>query len=317
MLKLFRWEILKNQNKYRYEKVNALTFVSILSAISVVFVLLSYFIGDVGLFLILILPLCASLVSVNVNFKYSLMYIVSTALISCIDFQLALFVIIPSLISGFVFGKLIKIYLQGYYIILIDALILMFMQIGSTYLVNFIYNIDLVKTMASIIRISESTFSQTYFLFLFMLSLIQASITYLIITSELKKFDFEFNEKKNKFLVNLSIETCLILLSFVFMFFSHKIGYLLIGISFYMGVVLGYYNFSFYRKKDIFSIQFPLYFISIIVMVILLSYVERVNQPYLFLILLISQLITSSYIVFYQKLVKKSRITPSIFDKLN
>ena len=317
MLIYFWWEILKNQKKYRYEKVNALTFVSILSAISVVFVLLSYFIGDVGLFLVLILPLCASLVSVNVNFKYSLIYILATCLISCIDFQMALFVVIPSLISGFVFGKLIRVYLQGYYIILIDALILMIMQIGSTYLVNFIYNIDLVNTMASLIKISESTFSKTYFLFLFMLSLIQASLSYLIITSELRKFDYEFNEKKNKFLLSLFLETSLIILTLTSMFFSHKIGYLLIGISFYMGVVLGYYNFSFYRIKDILSIQLPLYFISIIVMVILLSYTKIINQPYLFLIPLISQLITSSYIVFYQKIVKKSRITSSIFDKLN
>ena len=308
---------MKNQKKYRYEKVNALTFVSILSAISVVFVLLSSFIGDVGLFLVLILPLCASLVSVNVNFKYSLIYILATCLISCIDFQMALFVVIPSLISGFVFGKLIRVYLQGYYIILIDALILMIMQIISTYLVNFIYNIDLVNTMASLIKISESTFSKTYFLFLFMLSLIQASLSYLIITSELRKFDYEFNEKKNKFLLSLFLETSLIILTFTSMFFNHKIGYLLIGISFYMGVVLGYYNFSFYRIKDILSIQLPLYFISIIVMVILLSYTKIINQPYLFLIQLISQLITSSYIVFYQKIVKKSRITSSIFDKLN
>ncbi len=309
--------ILKNQNKYRYEKVNALTFVSILSAISIVLVILSYFIGDIGLLLSLVLPLCASLVAVNVNYKYSLIYIASTFLISIIDFQLALFIIIPSLISGLIFGKLIRIYIQGYYIILIDALMLLIMQIGSTYLINFIYNINLVNTMASLIKISESTFSKTYFLFLFMLSLIQASLSYLIITSELKKFDYEFNENKNKFILNLSIETSLIILTIFFMFFNNKIGYLLIGISFYMGVVLGYYNFSYYRKKDILFIQLPLYFISIIVMIILLSYVERTYQPYLFLIPLISQLITSSYIVFYQKIVKKSRITSSIFDKLN
>ena len=141
---------------YRYENMKALTFSSIMSAISVVFTVVAYLIGDIGLFLILILPLCSSLVSVSVKFKYALIYIVSTLLISLIDFQLALFIILPCLISGLIFGRLIRVYLQGHFIILINALVLLIMQFASTYLINFIYEIDLVQSISSLLLLKET-----------------------------------------------------------------------------------------------------------------------------------------------------------------
>ncbi len=64
-----------------FDKTKALTFSSIMSAISIVLILITFFSGDIGLFLMLILPLCASLVAVKVNFKYSLIYFLSTFLI--------------------------------------------------------------------------------------------------------------------------------------------------------------------------------------------------------------------------------------------
>lgn len=303
-------------NKYRYEKTKALTFASIMSAISIVFVLITYFTGDIGLILTLLLPLCASLVSVNVNYKYSLIYVISTLLISLIDFQLALFVILPSLISGFLFGKLIKVYIQGHYIILFNALLLSIMQIGSTYLINAIYQIDLIKVMATLIKVNEVTFSNAYLLFLFIISLIQCSLSYLIITSELKKLDYEFNEKKNHFILNLYLNVFSICLTILMMFISHYIGFLLLGISIYLGIILAYYNFSFYLTKRILYLQIPLYVISFILIFVLISYIPLEYQVYLFLLPIISQLITSLYIVIYQKIIKKSKINSSIFDKL-
>jgi uncharacterized protein YybS (DUF2232 family) len=101
----------------KYEGVKALTFTSIMSAISLVFVLITYFVSGTGLFLILVLPLIAALVALKVNLKYSLIYIFATFAMSFIDFQNALFVILPSLISGIIFGYLIRTEVQGYYII--------------------------------------------------------------------------------------------------------------------------------------------------------------------------------------------------------
>lgn len=303
-------------NKKRFEGTKALTFSSIMSAISIVLILVSFFSGDVGLFLIFILPLCASLVAVYVDFKYSLIYFISTFLISCFDLQLALFIVIPSLVSGIIFGKLIKIYLQGYYIIIINTLALLLLQIGATYLIDLIYKINLVDSIGKILKLNEVTFNNAYILFLFLLSLIEISLNYLIISSELKKFDFEFKETKDHFILNFFIEIILIIASITLMFFNHQYGFLFVGISLFFGVVLAYYNFSFYQNKRIVIIQMPLYLISLISIMILFSYIKNDYRPYLILIILISQLIPSLYIIIYQKIVKKGKISHTLFDKI-
>ncbi len=300
-----------------FDKTKALTFSSIMSAISIVLILITFFSNDIGLFLILVLPLCASLVAVKVNFKYSLIYFLSTFLISCIDFQIALFNVIPSLLSGIVFGKLIKLYIQGYYIIFINSLCLLIFQIVATYLVNAIYQIDIIKTTSQILKLNEEVFDDGYFVFLFMLSLVEASLSYLIITSELKKLDYIFNEKKNHFVISIVIECVSILSSIIVMFFYQKVGLLLVGFSLYFGVVLAYYNFSFYQRKKILILQLPLYFISLIGIMIIFGYIPLNYRPYLFLLPLFSQVLISLYIVFYQKVIKKSKINSTLFDKID
>ena len=302
---------------YRYENMKALTFSSIMSAISVVFTVVAYLIGDIGLFLILILPLCSSLVSVSVKFKYALIYIVSTLLISLIDFQLALFIILPCLISGLIFGRLIRVYLQGHFIILINALVLLIMQFASTYLINFIYEIDLVQSISSLLLLKETTFKEAYLLFLFMISLIQSSLSFMIISSELKKLDLEFNEKKDRFILTLSLEISFIILTIIIFNVSYSLSLLLLGVSSYIGIVLAYYIFSFYKKKNIYPIQIGLYFISIIAMMASLNYLEPNQQVFTFLIPLFSHLFTSGVIIIYQKIIKKSKFTSSLFDKLD
>lgn len=302
---------------YRYENMKALTFSSIMSAISVVFTVVAYLIGDIGLFLILILPLCSSLVSVSVKFKYALIYIVSTLLISLIDFQLALFIILPCLISGLIFGRLIRVYLQGHFIILINALVLLIMQFASTYLINFIYEIDLVQSISSLLLLKETTFKEAYLLFLFMISLIQSSLSFMIISSELKKLDLEFNEKKDRFILTLSLEISMMILTIILFDVSYSLSLLLLGVSSYIAIVLAYYIFSFYKKKNIYPIQIGLYFISIIAMMASLNYLDPNQQVFTFLLPLFSQLITSGVIIIYQKIIKKSKITSSLFDKLD
>lgn len=301
---------------YRFENIKAITFSSMMSAVSIVLVLLTHFSGDIGLFLIFFLPLCASLVSVFVRIKYALIYILSTFLICCFDFQLALFIIIPCLLSGFTLGILIKKNINGYFIILVDALILLILQILTTYLINFIYQIDLILLISSIIKVDFETFDQSYFLFLFTLSLIQASLNYLIVTNELKKFHYIANDKKNLFLFNILLFIVILLLNLSFLFINQKIGFLLLGISGYISIVIGYYNFSYRHKKIVISVQLPLFAVSFILMLYLLSVIEKIFYPYLYLIPMISELITSLIIISYQKCIKKDKISSSMFDNL-
>jgi hypothetical protein len=52
-------------------------------------------------------------------------------------------------------------------------------------------------------------------------------------------------------------------------------------------------------------------------MMCLLNYIKVEYQPFLFLIPVASELLTSGIIIIYQKIIKKSKITTSLFDKLD
>lgn len=297
--------------------IKNISFIALSCAITIAIVILNYFIGELTIFEILLLPLISSIVASKVNYKYSFIYFISSLLISFIDFQNAIFVIIPSLLSGILFGKLIKTYIHGYYIIIVNALFLLIMQILGTYLVNLIYQIDLIKALSAILKLSETTFKTNYILFLFAICISESSLSYLIITNELKKLNYEFNEKKNHFLPVLFLNIFSIITTSILMFFSHSLGYLFIGINTYLAILLAYYNFSFYQRKKIIYFQLPLYAFSLILILILISYVDKEYKPYLFLIPSLSQLFTSFYIIIYQKVIKKSKIYESLFDKIN
>ena len=71
------------------------------------------------------------------------------------------------------------------------------------------------------------------------------------------------------------------------------------------------------EKKKIQLIQIPLYFISLIGFAILYNNIGKENALILLLLTFVSQIITSSYIVIYQKFIKKGQINETLFDKLD
>ena len=302
--------------KYRYENVKALAYVALMSALSLIFVLITFSLLDVGIILILVLPLFSALVSINVNFKYSLIYIASTFLISLIDPQLALFAIIPSLLSGFLYGKMIKFNIHGSFNILANTLLLTLLQYLGTYLINVIYEVDLINTMSSIMKINLQTFDSVYLLFLFTICLIECSLSYIIITNELKKLNYNINEERKYFLPTLIVEFLLIILCIMTSFLSLKLCYLTLGLSLFLGISLADYNFRYYQRKFIVFLQISLYIISFVIIFISFPFLNKTYQSLLILIVLISQIIVSTIIIIKTKIIDKRKIDNSIFDKL-
>lgn len=304
-------------NQIRYQGVKALTFTSIMSAISLVFVLVTYFFSGIGIFLVLVLPLIAALVALKVDFKFALIYIIATTAMSFIDFQLQLFVILPSLISGIIFGYLIRTSVQGYYIIFLISVLNIGMQIGATYLINIIYQIDLINVYSTFLKISYATFNKVYYLFLFVLALIQTVITYIIMTNEIKKIGFEFNENKNHYLWIYIGEIILISLSIGMNFLNPSFTYVLIGFSLYFGVVLGVYHFTYYKRKFMLITQNILYAVSVILIFVFSTIVPNNYKPLLLLVLVGSEILCGLFIIIYSKLIKKEKMDSHVFDKID
>jgi hypothetical protein len=232
-----------------------------------------------------------------------------------IDPSLTLFIVIPSLISGIVLGYFGSKYLQGYYIIFITSIVVTILQIGSTYLIDLLFEVNMIELFSIILKIDILDFTNLYYFFIFILSLIQVSLSYLIITNELKKLNFEFNEKRNQFINILIINLISIILSVLSFYINLSLYSLFLGFSIFFGVVLGLYIFSFYEKKKMQIIQIPLYFISILGIMILYNSMKE-NSLILLLLPLLSQLISGIYIIIYQKIIKKGQIDESLFDNI-
>lgn len=299
----------------KIEGTRALAFSSIMASLTILLILFSSYISGIGIFSILVIPMCASFVSLKTTWKYRLIYFCACLITFIIDPSLTIFIVIPSLISGIILGQLVSKYIHGYYIIFLTTLVVSLLQILSTYLIDLVYEVNMIEVFSSVLKIDILDFSDIYYFFIYILSLIQVSLSYLIISNELKKLNFDFNEKKNQFINIYIINIFSILLSCFFFFFSTKFYCLFLGFSIYFGVILAYYIFCFYQHKKIQLIQIPLYFISLFGIAILYSQTKK-DSLILLLLPLISQLISATYIIIFQKIIKKGQINESLFDKL-
>lgn len=299
----------------KLEGTKALAFASLMASVTILLILVSNYLSGIGLIAILLIPMCATFISLKTTWKYRLIYFFSCLIAFFIDPSLTIFIVIPSLISGIILGQLVSKYIHGYYVIFITSLVVGILQILSTYLIDFLFEVNMIEVFSLVLKIDILDFSDIYYFFIYILSLIQVSLSYLITSNELKKLNFEFNEKKNQFIKIFYINLLLIATSIVSFFLSMKLYYLFLGFSIYFGVILAYYIFSFYQHKKIQIMQIPLYFVSLLGFTILYSQLKE-NALILLLLPLISQIITASYIIIFQKIIKKGQINESLFDKL-
>ena len=300
----------------RLEGVKALAYVSIMCSLCTLFVIAGMYIPFSTIAILLIIPLCTTFVVLKVDYKYTLIYSLSSTFISFIDPLNALFVVIPCIISGIVLGILLKKYIQGYLVIFYTSLTLILLQFFAQFLILWIFEKDVPSIYDHLLGFHEKIFDYIYLLFLFLISLAQATLSYIIISNELSKLSYIFNERKNIFIPILITTTLLLIFTIILRWFSFPLSYLFLGFTFYFGIILGVYNFSYYRKKEIMFLQIPLYAISIISFFVLSPYFEANTTIYLTLIIVISEILVSFYIIFYQKIIRKGQIDESLFDKL-
>lgn len=296
--------------------VKAIAFSSLMAGLTILLTVLSTFIVGTSLLAMIVLPLIASLVSLKVEFKYRFIYFFACLITFFFDPSLTLFIVIPSLISGIVLGSLISKYIQSYYIVFLTTLVVSLLQIGSTYLIDFIYQISMIELFSSVLKIDLYDFNNLFYFFIFTISLTQVCLSYTIISNELKKLNIDFNDKKNQF-TNIYIINIISFVATIISYFTYKpIYFLLLGFSIYFGVILAYYIFSYYQKKMMAIIQIPLYFICLFAYLILYSKLGE-NSLILLPLPILSQIITSSYIIILHKIIKKGQINESLFDNLN
>lgn len=293
-------------------KVKQITFIAIMSAINIIFVILNLFLPFFTLILIIGLPFTSLLVNINAHIKYQIIYLITTVLIcSLIDFQASLFYIIPSIINGLLFGFFIRNHLHGFYLLVLTSIICILTQSISIMLINLLYQIDMLDFFSRIFNISLQRFSDIYLVFLFGIGLLQNIFSYLIIEDEIKKFKFRIDETYSVFIPVLVIAITSSSLGFIHCI-PACIRYLFTAIGLLFTCYLILYLFI-SKIKVIRYIQLLLLVINFFIC--LGTITSLFEYSLIFNIFSLTMAFNGVIFILYIRLIKKDRINPTLFNK--
>ncbi len=169
-----------------------ITYMALMAALNVLFAFIASFIPMAGLFLVIALPLASALVALRVDLRFYPIYLVATLGLSLVvtlqQLETTIFYVFPSLILGFVYGLLYRVKMSDGAIIIVTS----FVQLGLLYLtivlINAIFEIDFIVSIQTLLRLGASAEADTVMpTFLYVISLAQTIITYMIIGPEIEK----------------------------------------------------------------------------------------------------------------------------------
>lgn len=228
-----------------------IAFMALMSAINVIFALITTFVPILFLILIFILPLTSVLVTIFCKKRYFIIYAVATIAL-CLgvtfwDISNTFFYIIPSIISGFLFGILAMKKSPSIFLIIVPA----FVQVVFTYIsipiIELMLDINIINTFINAFGLqNNANVNLVVPSFIFLLSLIQSALSYMIIKDELPKFKIVL-EQNDKFyyLIIVGVVLFLIAMGSVSVFFIDWSYFaLMCSLFFAVYLVVDFYNYK-------------------------------------------------------------------------
>ena len=221
--------------------IQNITYMAIMAAINVVFVLLTTFLPFLFFLIVFVLPLTSTIVTLHCKKRYFPIYAVATIglCLICTIWKIddTIFYVIPSIVSGFVFGLLIEKKVPSFWIILSTTII----QIGFTYasipLIQVITGRNIITDFATVFGIQDFVYlNYVTPCFIYFIALAQQILAYVIIREELPKFGYVLNDPKN---IPLSLTISIgasIVLTVAFAFVYGPISYLFTLIGLFLTV---------------------------------------------------------------------------------
>lgn len=218
-----------------------IALMALMSTLNIIISVLLALLNVFSIFLILVLPLISTLVEIYCKDRYYPIYAFASlglALVATLwNIETTLFYLIPSLMTGYLFGLLSKKNIPSIYSILLTSLVQMGLTMAQIPLVNFTFDVNVIKTFKVFFKLEESTNIDVIVpSFIFVISLCEMSLTYLIITNELKKLSIREMENENIVYID---DVALIVsstFSMICSLFSLETGYIFLMISFYFSI---------------------------------------------------------------------------------
>ncbi len=231
------------QFEHKDTLVKNITYMALMAAINVVFVLLTTLVPVLFFLIVFVLPLTSTIVTLHCKKGYFPIYAIATVglCLICTIWKIddTIFYVIPSLISGFIFGLLIEKKISAFWIILITTIV----QIGFSYasipLIELMTGRNIIEVFATAFKVNDFTYLNYIVpLFIFFISITQEIFSYIVIKEEVTKFGYHTNENKIKESILLIALYSSLVLMLVFAFIYGPIAYLFALFSLFIGLIL-------------------------------------------------------------------------------
>lgn len=228
-----------------------MAYMGIMAAINIIFAVIVAFVPVLSIFLMLILPLTSAIVTIFCKEKYYIIYALATIGLSLtatiFNIQTTIFYIVPSILTGFCFGMMIKYRVNTIWVLITTAIIQTIFTLATIPLIDLLFDTDIVLFFKTVFRVDAYVYIDTIIpSVIFFMSLTQMLFSYIMIASEIRKFDYSFAHRRvssfwTAIYVISSIALCLI-----FAFFFVQYAYVFLVISYYF---LAFLIASFIQRK--------------------------------------------------------------------
>ena len=220
--------------------VHHITYMGIMTAINLIFILLATYLTFLMFLLVLILPFISAVVAYYCQKRYYIIYAVaSIGLCMIFNIQDTLFYVIPAVITGFVMGVLLDKKVYPFWMLLSTSIIEAALTFAFIPLINLIGNIDIADTFISAFRLSDFEYkTELTYLFIFFISLLQCGLTHFILLSDAKKIGIEVNTRVDSFAPFIIGSSLSMILALVFAMTYTPLAFVFMAISIYFVVFL-------------------------------------------------------------------------------
>lgn len=219
--------------------IENISFMALMSAINLIIALLMTFIPYIIAFSLIFLPLTSVLVTLYCKKKYFIFYFLTTLglclLITMYNITDTLFFVLPSLISGFLFGSMVNFKFHSLYLIIIPSFINLIFTYLSVPFIQLIYGFNFIDKI--LMTFSLDTFPLKDVIvpsIVLLFSLIQSLFSYMVIKEELTKFKFDISNDESYRLINIIVVLFCLVAILVFSFFYLTISYIFLLISIFI-----------------------------------------------------------------------------------
>ncbi len=172
----------------------AITLMALMAAINIVASVVAALSIVASIILIIILPLTSTIIVLTCPEKYFPIYAFATIGLSLVatiwNIDITLFYVVPSIVSGFVFGFCIKRSLYFGWSIVIASVLQMGISFAIIPLINVLFEINFIEDLLAIFKIYDAIPGQIFICVSFyLISLIQVFLSYFVVRNEVSKFN--------------------------------------------------------------------------------------------------------------------------------